>query len=105
MCIKRGIRFFEKHTAIDPASPPLKKGRAKELIEKRDKLLFYRYYYYARIIRFRYEDILIKLSNEFYISPRTVAQIMANKHLQATEIFSQKKSIEQLRKMYAHLIW
>lgn len=105
MDTRRGIRFFEKHTKAKEVSTLKKKGRAKDLIERRDNLLLYRYYYYARIKRMRYEHILLNLSNEFFISCRTVAQIMIKNSDQASEIFSQKQSIEQLRKMYAHFTW
>lgn len=103
---KRGIRNFEKLTnpeGIATAQP--KKGRAKELIEERNKLLFYRYYFYARLHRLKYETVLDKLSGEFFISKRTVTILMEQHSLLAKQIFDEKKTIKELQKRYNNLLW
>ena len=53
------------------------KGRRNVGLDDRNNALACRFFYYAEIKRLRYDDCLVNLSNEFFITPGVVYQILS----------------------------
>jgi hypothetical protein len=83
----------------------IKKGRNESLMNKRNIYLFYRYYYYSKIHRMRYEDVIKQLSNDFFITQRTDIDIIQNNTSQVKNVFDEKLNIRQLKKKFDLYNW
>lgn len=65
----------------------MKKGRSKELIQKRDVKLVERYYYWTEVKRLRFDDALKILSEEeFFISVDRIMTVIRNNYKKLTEL-------------------
>ena len=55
----------------------MKKGRNRRLIERRDRKIVQRYYYWTEIKRLRFDDAVKKLSEEeFFLSENVIWHII-----------------------------
>jgi hypothetical protein len=81
------------------------KGRSKDLINKRDQKLLYRYYFYAQILRKQYGDILTILSDQFDLSNVRIIVCLSDKHQELKQIFAAKPSVKELSELYPYLNW
>ncbi|WP_147323548.1 hypothetical protein [Chitinophaga silvatica] len=82
-------------------------GRSKELLRKRDERMVYRHYYYLRICKKRYDEIIQMLSEEFDISGHTIIerlQIDINLQL-LKQLATLQPDLNDLRKIYPWLVW
>lgn len=103
---KLGRKLFESLTTEQSNSKPLqKKGRDVQLMKIRNTCICYRYYYYSKIKRLRYDDVMMLLSAEFFYSQRTIINMLAVEESQLREIFKEKKEVKELQKMYSFLSW
>lgn len=82
-----------------------KKGRNVELIFKRNDCMLYRYYYYSKLMKRRYSDIITLLSNDFFISERTIIDIVSQNSTKLKEIFSESLNDKNLQQKFNHLNW
>jgi len=77
-----------------------KKGRSGDLIKMRNYTLINMYYYYTEIKRLRYDYTIEALSRDFFISERTVQNVMKqpenNKLL--SSIYAKRPSISLIIK-------
>jgi hypothetical protein len=48
-------------------------------IDRRDDALAARFYFYHHIIRKRYDDILLELEKEFFLTPNVIIQRLAQR--------------------------
>lgn len=107
--MQRGKRLFDKLTGSSEGkallSKPSRRGRNEMLIENRNECLFYRFYYYSRIKRLRYEDVLEVISNEFFLTPRTISNLIADESEYQKEVFKEKLSVKELEKKFDFLKW
>jgi hypothetical protein len=87
----RGQRLFKEIIKGDGLGAPAQKGRNNRLLEKRNKCLLARYYYYGYFKNFCYEEIIRELVNEFFLSPNTIAAIV-------------QQNVEQLHAMRKHTL-
>lgn len=102
----RGKQFFEKlnnEQTID--STELRKGRSAQLISLRNEQLFYRYYYYGKMLNLKYAIVLKNLSNEFCLSSCTISDIITTHADVITTIYKDKPSIKDLTKKFPHFSW
>ena len=102
--MQRGRRLFDILTEKDK-SPLKKRGRNEQLIIKRNECLVHRYYYYAKVKQLKYADVIKKLSEEFYISERTVADIAQMQNELFNEVFKEKPALKTLIIKYNYLNW
>jgi hypothetical protein len=105
--IKRGKRLFESVTSDEKPTPTAitKKGRDVQLMKIRNTCICYRYYYYSKIKRLRYEDVMTLLSAEFFYSPRTIINMLTAEESQLRQVFKEKKDVKELQRMYSFLSW
>ena len=82
MQTRRGIKVFNTLLFDDSAVATLPKpeisGRDPELIAKRDELILCRFYYKSKVQRKIYDDVLLELRTEFFLS-----KVMLQKIIQA----------------------
>ncbi|BDD07452.1 hypothetical protein [Aureibacter tunicatorum] len=77
----------------------IKKGRNAELVERRNKALIKRFYYWTELKRRRFDDTLqILSSDEFYISEQTIENILRKNVTYLEVILEKKPSLNQLKK-------
>lgn len=82
-----------------------RKGRSKDLHNKRNLALAYRYYYYSKFTKMRYEAIIEMLSNEFYITPVTLAEALQDNADTLSKVKKESPSIAYLKTNYKHYNW
>lgn len=106
--MKRGIRlhnklFDDKNTA--PAK--ITKGRSSVLNRNRNACIVYRYYFYSKFFsgKLNYSFIIERLSNEFFLSPVTVPELLKSNSKTLTELKEQQPTIKMLSNKYPHLNW
>jgi hypothetical protein len=82
-------------------------GRDKSLLQKRDNALIHRHYFYLKIKRLQYQDILDKLSEEFFIAQYTIIERlqMEENHRLLRRIITNNLQVRDLRKLYPFLVW
>jgi|GEM_PF-2578696 len=105
-----GVRtLFTTHFEQSPeAATAPNRGRSSDLDAKRNKLLATRYGYYNLYHRsMSYEAIISALSNEFYISPRTITNILtaATQFAEIQRIKKEMPPVASFRRLYPHLVW
>lgn len=86
-------------------NPQLIKGRNKELINERNLMILHRYYYYVRIQRKRYDDVLDELAKEFFLTCRRIIDIVSENAEKLNEINKNQLSIKDLKTAYPFFIW
>lgn len=82
-------------------------GRDKALLQKRDVKLVHRHYYYLKIQKLQYQDILDNLSSEFDLAVYTIIerlQLQEN-HSLLRRLIKEDKKLPELRKEYPYLNW
>lgn len=84
---------------------PQNQGKRNVFLDKRDEALVHRYYYYVSLLQFQYDNALLKLQDEFFITPGTVTERITANVAQLKVIAHSKPSIETLRKKYPHYTW
>lgn len=100
-----GIKLFRELTSDGECSLSVKKGRNSELLRQRDEMLGYRYWFYVRIKKMRYDIVMKQLSMEFCISKRRVGDIVIEKSSFIKNISERGTTIHEVKKMYPHLNW
>lgn len=68
---------YSLFTSVFPSaveSNPDNKGRRNVFLDKRDEALISRYYFYAQVKRKRYDDCLVELEKEFFITAGVITQ-------------------------------
>ncbi len=100
----RGIRthsnFFN-----DTVETKHRKGRSKTLHQSRNLAILYRYYYYSKFTKMKYDSIMETLSNEFYISTVTLAEMISNNTEVLSKVKKESPSIACLKTNYKHYNW
>ena len=78
--------------------PQTGKGRSGDLIKSRNYALVNMYYYYTEIKGMRYDYAITALSRAFFISGRTIQNVMKEKQNSKllTAIYAKKPSIEKV---------
>jgi hypothetical protein len=100
--------LFTEEAVIATASesaPPGRKGRSQDLIDQRNQLLFSRYYYYAKIIRKQYPDILLLLRQELFIEQRTIIDTLQRHNGELQQLRQQNPDVKYFRHKYPWLVW
>ncbi|SEW02107.1 hypothetical protein SAMN05428988_1329 [Chitinophaga sp. YR573] len=98
------ISLFENDVQTIP-SPAERKGRSEALILKRNELLICRYYYLVKISALQYQSALTRLENEFFLSERTIIDILAKNRDITRHFLTTKPSLKYLRDRYPSMTW
>lgn len=107
----RGGRYFAKFTERDKLVEAVVKrkgqqrGRSKELIELRNKKLCYRYYYYSRLLKYDYMQVVQVLKHEFDLTESTLGQIFEDMTEELTRVRNEAPTRRVLRGKYPYLRW
>lgn len=83
----------------------VKKGRSEDLITKRNRALICRYYYYSRICKIKYADMLILLEAEFFLKAPSIAILFKSKADQVIDTFKSNPTLKELSKEFPLFIW
>lgn len=84
---------------------PNNKGRRNVLMELRDEALCSRYYYHAEIKRTRYDDCLLALEKEFFITAGVAMQRLEKNLVTLKEITIRKPPIAYFKEKYPSFNW
>lgn len=107
--VNRGIRAFERLNNNEESRFTVNmdtcKGRDVVLLASRNLLLLYRLYYYSKLHKKSYVDTMTILGYEFFLSPRTVANMIGAKSETLTKVFKEKLTVKDLQKKYDYLTW
>ncbi len=107
--INRGVSVFNALLFEEPvntqSSDKREQGRSAELIDQRDRFLIYRFYFKAKIQRKIYNDAIVELIPEVYLSKISIQKII---QAHADEILKLKQNpptLKDLQKEYPHINW
>ena len=84
---------------------PERKGRNELLIQKRNELLFSRYYYYAKMRCLKYPNVLEALSEELFLSERTIQNILMENSSQLNLIIKARHGTKFFKDKFPYLVW
>jgi len=107
----RGIRVFQELTSENTQIErnvvigTKLKGRCNHLFRERNNCLVSRYFYYAKLKRLNYDDVLKNLKTEFFITERTIINTIQDEHDFLKKIIAEKPSVNELKRRYQFLIW
>lgn len=106
----RGKRYFEDIQSADNNKPVVNlkvngRGRSEVLIRERNECICHRYFYYAKVCRLHYDTTLTYLYKEFFLTERTIIDIISKNHLTMKEISQKKPSKRMLQQKFPFLNW
>jgi len=84
---------------------PLRKGRDSALLQKRNRCIAHRYYYYGQYTDKRFDLILEQLHEEFYVSVNTISAVIKDNVVLLRELKQKKPSIIYFQTRWPHLKW
>jgi len=82
-----------------------KKGQRSVHLDRRDDALAARFYFYHHYIRKRYDDILLELEKEFFITPHVIIQRLNQRVDYLKELSRKKTKVSSLKKMFPFFVW
>lgn len=95
--------FFEDEQT--PVVTATRRGRSEELHARRNEALIERYYYYGKFTDKRYEAILDQLSDEFFLTPVTISEVMNDNFNKLSDLKAHAPAKDYFKKKYPHLVW
>lgn len=99
---KAGIRRRPRTVPVSDASITSRRER----LEKRNRLMTARYYYWTEIKRRRFDDVLKILSdNEFFVEERTISNTLTEQDEFYHELVSSRASSRRLKAMFPGFDW
>jgi hypothetical protein len=102
------IRGTQSVLSLFPTSIDTKteqKGHRNVHIDRRDEVLTTRFYYYYQIRRMRYDDALVELETEFFITPNVILQRIGLKGDLMKQLVKNETKVTTLRKKYPFFNW
>lgn len=99
------LSLFDEPDVLELPSPPERKGRNEVLVQARNEALIHRHYYYAKLKGRQYQDVLTELEREFFISQRTIIDVIMRHGPALRRLHDTKPTIRQMRDRYPFLTW
>ena len=100
------LSLFKSETTAETLDTPLeKRGRNEQLIQKRNELLIHHHYFYYKIKGLQYHIGLQNLENEFFITERTIIDIVQNSHSIIKELRNLSPEVHYFKKKYPFMDW
>jgi hypothetical protein len=96
------------YTSLFPSSitsAPENKSKRNVYIDERDDAMACRYYYHAQLRRIRYDDCLVELYKEFFLSPNVITQRLMMRQEFIKKLITDKATRTHFRKKYPHFCW
>jgi hypothetical protein len=81
------------------------KSQRNTFLEERDDALAYRYYFHANLCRCRYDDSLLHLSREFFLSHNVIIQRLSGRTALLKSLVAANVQPAELRRLYPHFNW
>jgi hypothetical protein len=100
----RGKKLFDEVFRIEMPEARYR-GRNLDLIKRRNTCLADRYYYYGHFTDKRFEAILDHLQAEFFLSTRTIRDIIDAQLPYLHELKQAKPGRSTLERKWPHLCW
>ncbi len=105
MASRRGIEIYNSLLNDNKRKVPGKaKGRDKDLIGERNECLLCRFYFYSKLHRIRFEDVLSLLKAEFFISEERIGILIQSLSKAPFEIYKEWEE-KDFQKKYKFLSW
>lgn len=102
----RGKQKLHSNLIASPIPEYLgKRSRRNAELERRRDVMACRYYYYAEIKRQLYEDCLMDLYREFFITPNTIVNELLKREEKIRELIKLKTPPSDLKKEYPWFNW
>ena len=101
----RGQRIFNELIKGHGLGSPIQKGRSNKLVNRRNECLLARYYYHGYYKNLCYEEILRQLVTEFFLSPRTVANIILDHSEQLQALKQRAHVMYYFQSRWPHMRW
>jgi hypothetical protein len=95
-------------TSLFPSSVetrPDQKGQRSVHLDRRDDALAARFYFYHHIIRKRYDDILLELEKEFFLTPNVIIQRLNLRTEYMKELSRKEVKVNYLRRIFPFYVW
>ena len=77
----------------------------RDRLEKRNRIMTARYYYWTEIRRRRFDDVMRILSEEFHVEDRTISNALLDFGDYLDGLYKGKKDIRELKKEYPYRNW
>jgi len=90
-------------SAIKPE--PSSKSKRNTYLEDRNDALACRYFYLAHIQRKRYDDCLVQLSKEYFLTTGVIIQCLTARQSYIKNLINTGCTVLELRKKYPHILW
>lgn len=103
--MSKGSRFFIEFSESGNNRNSGGRGRSIELIKRRNTKLLYRYYYYSKLMRVRYDDVLEKLAVEFDLTEYTISWLVGKHTEQLKEIAASAPTNRDIKKLFPFFDW
>lgn len=81
------------------------KGRSLRLIEKRNRKLAVRFYWYSSVLNLKFSKCLEELENEFDISQSRICDLLTETGDLLSTLEQNKTSVKQLQQLYPFMAW
>ncbi len=99
------LSLFQNDSPAEVLAVPEKRGRSEQLIIKRNELLIHRHYFYYKIKGLQYHIGLQALESEFFLTERTIVDIVQNNHGIIKELRNLAPEIHYFKKKYPFMAW
>lgn len=98
--------FGDLFSHTEPVETVEKKQRPRNYYQpERNTALVYRYYFHAELNRKRYDDCLLELEKEFYLTTPRLIVILNECHTMLRTVIGEKPSVKELEQKFPHLNW
>jgi hypothetical protein len=88
-----------------PVITKQRKGRSDKLNDNRNEALLARYYWYGRFTTNRYPIILTNLSREFYLSTRTIQDLIQEDYTILQRLKKEQPPLSYFKGRWPHIVW
>lgn len=96
---------LQEYFVKQKSQPRRKKGRNEELLQRRDRKLALRFYYYAHLKQLSYRDTISALMVEFDICERVVLDRLRANQDYLDSVFAEKPPISKLQRTIPYFNW
>jgi hypothetical protein len=100
----RGQKLFKANFGT-PVEKNTNKGRSTALVQQRNECLMARYFFYSKLLRRSYEEIIGNLSGEFFLCTETVTRIIFDNNHILQQLKTQENSLRAFRSKWKHMKW
>ena len=104
MSIRGGVSLF-KDIFPEPAPEVQRRGRSITFDAERNECLVSRYYFFGLKTGLKYDMLLRIISKQFWISERTVSNILFANHHLLVKVRKDQPTKQELEKRWPHLNW